>query len=244
MNNSQRHSDRQLGKFPAIDSKTGPTATHAKRFTPRISHAYNAIESWHLSTHLEMLAYNQGSNLDIVTVKIYDHMHTFSHLKLNRFFSFTQLILLIPLALLTTGCSEYWWSRGQPPRPQDLITRSVHTFREVQARRHNARPVFLAKAEALERNLLEAVVALKRPSATGDQGDLRLSIAKVQDSFAELEGSLSFPSRPAYGELMRQSLAYLDKIKGGEVPYPPTFEMFAARTINFLAREMESDPVA
>ncbi len=148
----------------------------------------------------------------------------------------TLVSLLFGLLLLSfSGCSEYWWQRGQPPSVSQLLARSSSNFSSAQSnygsQRGDVSPTFKEINEALDRL---TALATKQAPANLSSGDFGVLISK----FIQLEGKLSIGSRAAYGELSGQLRAFAqDASTNNSIPYP-AFGLFAVRTKNFLASEL------
>lgn len=146
-----------------------------------------------------------------------------------------RLVLLSIVALsLTgvTGCSEYWWTRGQPPSVETLIGRSQERLETALTTHAAARSDIAPSARELQQSLLDAVNTIKN----GDPADAAL--ARCREHFMALENRLSVGSRAPYGELAGQLRAFANSSQAGTNLEYHSFGLFAARTLFFLANEL------
>ena len=136
-----------------------------------------------------------------------------------------MIILAFVCILLTSGCTEYWRTRGQAPSVEALVERAQD--RLSTAEKSSDREKIKQTAKDLEKNLVAAYRGK-------DSSEIKQQLAQASESFATLEGKLSYGSRPAYGELSGQlrALANAEKAKR------PAVGLFAARTLFFLADEL------
>lgn len=141
------------------------------------------------------------------------------------------------MILAFSGCSEEWWSRGQIPAPHNLLHRSEIRLDEASFTYAESRtediPAFMLLSEAL-----------RKTSFAIQERDTEVSINQTFDdlskSFLSLEGKLSVTSRVPYSELCLQLNAFADQARRGKGLSSPAFQIFAARTNMFLARELSS----
>ena len=166
-------------------------------------------------------------------------------------FFFNQKIWNIPLILAIlfvsglTGCTEYWWSRGQPPGVSKLLSNAENNFKGTYKKRSGKRSDIASSALKIKDSLLKSINSMKDSSGTQAILDLKSSLSLTKAEFIIIEDNLSPTSRPAFGELAGQlrkftDSSFIDDSKFNNKSNQKTFELFAARTIFFLARELES----
>lgn len=143
--------------------------------------------------------------------------------------------LLVAFLLLLSGCSEYWWTRGQPPSVATLLSRSQSKLEAARSARAGVREEVAQISTSLEKALLQAVEAVEKD---GSKRDLAVSLTSAREAMMDLEGKLSIGSRAAYGELSGQLRRFLQVLAaGGDIEYAP-FGLYTARTLSFLANEL------
>lgn len=142
-------------------------------------------------------------------------------------------------AASTTGCSEYWWQRGQPPSVSTLLARSNDRFASAKQDYADARKDIVPAFTELNQNL-DGVVELISKKAGGPA--LTPRFESLAQSFLALEGKLSPGSRPAYGELSGQLRAFMEDSSANKPLSFPPFGLFAARTKSFMASELSVPP--
>ena len=134
-------------------------------------------------------------------------------------------LLLFLLVICSTSCTEYWWTRGQPPSTSDLLERANDRFKTSYSNRSEKRSDIASLAQNLTSSLNESVNSTNASS-----------LNKVQSDFIQLEGKLSIGSRAAYSELSKQIRAFVGSNKINK----PAYRLFASRSIMFLASELKT----
>lgn len=151
---------------------------------------------------------------------------------------FFQLFLILCLIVSTTACSEYWWTRGQPPSIETLVERSHERFNETLAKRGSFRPSLAKISSDLEKSLGTTYHAVQ-PQASAHNIDLVQELEHGRNLLLDLEPELSIGSRAAYGELSGQMRTFLARVAEGKSLSPEIFGLFNARICFFLANELE-----
>ena len=149
----------------------------------------------------------------------------------------TSLVSLFVATLLlgsTTGCNEYWRTRGQPPSVDKLLERSQERLTESRML-HEAERVEVSKISTQIEGALTS--ALKQVESS-DNSVLLGSLQEASDSFIALEGKVSIGSRAALGELSGQLRRFSNQASQGEPLQKSAFGLFTARTMFFLANEL------
>jgi len=136
-----------------------------------------------------------------------------------------NLLLILLVITSLTSCTEYWWTRGQPPSTSDLLVRANDRFETSFSKRSEDRKDIAELAKSLTNSLNESVKTTNSNS-----------LQKVQSDFIKLEGKLSIGSRAAYSELSKQIRAFIGSDKVNKSGY----KLFASRTIMFLASELKT----
>ena len=143
-----------------------------------------------------------------------------------------NLLLICPFlvsVLCLTACTEYWWTRGQPPAVSTLYARAKSQLNLAHNENpYNRGPVIKISSQ-LQSSLSRALNSLHK----GEISEKALSSSR--QSFIEIERHLSMGSRPAYGELTGQ---FRVMTKDKEALSPLAFELFTARVYLFLASEL------
>lgn len=134
--------------------------------------------------------------------------------------------------LCSTSCSDYWWTRGQAPGVNTLLSRAQEQFKQAMS----SDPYKRSDVADLARNLETAVLSA-HDSAKANDDQVQTKLSDVVNSFAALEGKLSITSRAPYAELFGQARALRDRAADKRVE-EAAVGLFAARTIFFLANEM------
>lgn len=146
------------------------------------------------------------------------------------------LLIILALSCPLVGCTEYWWQRGQPPSVKTLMTRATTDFETAIAMKK--RPELVPLAQSLE-GCLKQVTAEAGRSATSPNNKLNESLMQCKSDFISLEDHLSVTNRASYGELAGQLRVFVDGASLGKAPDPSAFGLFTARTLFFLASELE-----
>lgn len=148
---------------------------------------------------------------------------------------FTIVLVTFFLLLSFTGCSDYWWQRGQPPSVSTLLSRSHENFRLAKEKYSASRPDVIQQFSALD-SALERLTKLAQQGTPSAQ--LKAEYDSLEQEFMKLEGKLSLGSRPALGELSGQLRTLAEENARNNRATFSTFGLFAARTRNFLASEL------
>ena len=135
-------------------------------------------------------------------------------------------LLLFLLVIGSTSCTEYWWTRGQPPSTSDLLERANDRFKTSYKKRAEKREDIASLAKNLTESLNQSV---ESADAT--------NLNQVQSDFIKLEGKLSIGSRAAYSELSKQIRAFVSSENNFN---KPAYRLFASRSIMFLASELKT----
>ena len=139
---------------------------------------------------------------------------------------------LILSSLVLASCTDYWWSRGQAPSVEELLSRSDKKLNAVLE--NNSRKDISNFADIIKKSLLQAV----------ENKDQTLSaLESAEETFYNLEGKLSYGSRPAYGELAGQLRTFIKQAKKGEVS-EKGLGLYTSRVMDFLTNELSSPGVA
>lgn len=143
-----------------------------------------------------------------------------------------KILLASVILLSNTACSEYWWTRGQPPSTSELFERKQITLVEAIQKDPYNREIVIKHSELLSSALEKAV------SSFGSKEAFTTALGNSQKQFISLEGKLSIGSRAAFGELSGQLRSFLQKNDEGEQIDKSAFTLFSARTLSFLASEI------
>lgn len=134
-----------------------------------------------------------------------------------------------------TGCSEYWWTRGQTPSVKTLVTRAESDFENAKSRFSTTRPDLFPAAAEIRDALTGALAIAERGGGTRQVATL---VEACINDFVQLEGKLSIGSRAAFGELSGQlRVIATNATEGKDIEYAP-LGLFTARTLFFLANEL------
>lgn len=152
-----------------------------------------------------------------------------------------SLTLLLSLSSLS-GCSEYWWTRGQPPASAEILSRAQERIQEVE----KSTPFERGDIVEIAKMLSSEFKSLTSDSLENDQ---MLEILKnVEQSLKSLEGKLSYGNRPPLQELSGQFRAIKEKgLNSGVESLPKeSLRLFAARVLFMLSSEIKvpaPDPI-
>lgn len=152
-----------------------------------------------------------------------------------------SLFILIILSLISlSACSEYWWTRGQPPSVESLVSRANDRLERALASNSESRAQLAPLAKDIKTELLSAFQILAFDSNLRENSQLIAHLEKAREDFINLEGKLSFGSRPAYGELSGQFRAFEGTISPDDRSKLSfsSFGLFVSRTLFFLANEL------
>jgi len=143
-----------------------------------------------------------------------------------------KILLASAILLSTTACSEYWWSRGQPPSTSELFERKQISLEQSIQKDPFKRSIVIKHSEVLSSALDQAVKSF----GSKDAFDKALNIS--QEQFIALEGKVSIGSRAAFGELSGQLRTFAQANEKGSKIDKAAFTLFSARTLSFLASEI------
>ena len=147
------------------------------------------------------------------------------------------LNIFVTLAIFSlSSCTEYWWTRGQPPSVSELLSQSQSRLENAISTSDSANAT-VKMSKDIENGLLKVVSSLEEKNSVSE---VRSSLYSLANNFYALDGNLTMGSRAAYGELSGQLRSFVSKIENGSVPSPQTFGLFTARTLNFLASELNA----
>lgn len=144
----------------------------------------------------------------------------------------TALILM----LFSTGCTEYWWQRGQPPGTRTLLDRSQAALDDSLKSFSSKRPE-VAKIATEINTALDAAVKEADKGAAG-RGPLLQQLITTRSSMMSLEGLTSIGSRAAQAELNGELRMFIDSLEKGATADRGAVTLFASRTVRFLANEL------
>ncbi len=133
------------------------------------------------------------------------------------------------------GCTDYWWSRGQPPSVADLLAHSSEKLEDARASRQSFRPIVAKRSSAIQESFTSAISILEK-NGPGEQ--LNEVLNKTQENFISLEGTLSVGSRASYSELSGQLRAIALAARQGNGPNKDSLGLLASRSYAFLANEL------
>lgn len=161
-------------------------------------------------------------------------------MKTEMIYSWVTRSVIVPLALgsaiiFTSGCSEYWWTRGQPPSVAQLLERSQSKLANARSKRGSQRPTVSAVSEEIETALSDSIAAA---DSRGASRQLAQSLQRAQEGFVKLEGRISVGSRAPLSELSGQIRELADSARRDGSVSAKTLGLFAARTYTFLANEL------
>lgn len=135
----------------------------------------------------------------------------------------------------TSGCTEYWWTRGQPPSVAELMARSQKSLAEKRKMHGQVRSEVGLASEQIELSLQQAVSLVQTNAAATEVAE-QLSVA--EQAFMNLDPVVSVGSRAALGELSGQLRVMSQQSKDGVLPAYKSIGLFTARCFNFLANEL------
>lgn len=140
-----------------------------------------------------------------------------------------KFILLGLILITTASCSDYWWTRGQAPSPKDLYSRSESKLKTAINDNSQGKPEISEVSKGLITSLSTVVEQGSDKSYT--------AIANSIELFGNLEGNLSYGSRPAYGELSGQLRAFASQAKEKRLS-KEAFLLYSSRVFDFLSNEL------
>lgn len=135
-------------------------------------------------------------------------------------------LVILSVLFAFSSCTDYWWSRGQAPAVEELLSRSERKLDNAVIEHSTRRKEFAAIAEEVKLALLGSI-------------EDRSKVSSANKSFLKLEGRISYGSRPAYGELSGQLRVFENK--SGTKNFPKeAFTLYVSRVFDFLANEFET----
>jgi hypothetical protein len=145
----------------------------------------------------------------------------------------TACYILIPLLL--SACSEYWWTRGQPPASAEILVRAQERVLEMRDSYPSERPEIQALADVLSTEFQ----ILTADDISSDR--LHQSFQKIEESLISLEGILSYGNRPPLQELSGQFRALKERgVTSGFDNLPKeSLRLFGARVLFMLSSEIK-----
>ena len=144
--------------------------------------------------------------------------------------------LLLILLMSLNACSEYWWTRGQPPSSKDLFTRANERIEDALKNRATERPEIAANAMEIKQTLSSLETEEISPS------DLNQILSNVETSFKSLEGKISYGNRPSLNELSGQLRAIKSDISNASLIDPlklSSIRLFGGRILMYLSTELQ-----
>jgi hypothetical protein len=148
-------------------------------------------------------------------------------MKITR--NFIALLLLINLS----ACSEYWWTRGQPPATSTIYSRAEARFDSVVGESKTNVPELTNLALSIKKSLDDVVGNSPKNSKAISE-----ALNRTTNDFIKLDNNISYGSRPAYGELSGQLRSLNRIVQSGEMPKSYQLNLFAARSLFFLSDEL------
>lgn len=145
-----------------------------------------------------------------------------------------RVLLLCSLLLSSAGCSEYWWTRGQPPSSKNLLSRAALQLNDAREQFGAKRLNIADLSQNIETALTEADAAAK----STNNSLLVTQLTSTRDLFMELEGKLSIGSRAPYSELSSQLRSFISQASSGKEINTGALELFSARVLFFMASEL------
>jgi len=140
------------------------------------------------------------------------------------------------LAILSlSACDSYWWTRGQPPAPSELVKRAAESFDAELAKNQQSRAELASKAKDLK--LLLVTIA----DQSGKAGTSRVLVSSLRDAsqkFLGIEDSLSIESRPAFAELSGQLRRLTADVEKSSSVDAAVVETFVSRSLFLLSNEL------
>jgi hypothetical protein len=146
-----------------------------------------------------------------------------------------KLFLSLLFVLSLNACSEYWWTRGQPPASSEILSRAKSRVIEVHQDLPSERPEIYTLADSLsnEFNIIT--------SEGTKSNQLSSSFMRIEEVLYSLEGKLSYGNRPPLQELSGQFRALKEKglTVGFENLPKESLRLFGARVLFMLSSEMK-----
>lgn len=164
---------------------------------------------------------------------------------MNKFTPSLKLTAVFLLSALfgLSGCSEYWWTRGQPPSSSELLQRASEKVEISLRDRASARPDIAALA-------IDVQKSLSNITDSSDRQSLITGFSLLENSLKNLEGKLSYGNRPSLLELSGQNRAILADLSNPNHEVNNNtrsgHKLFLSRVLNFFSNELNvpsPDPV-
>ena len=137
--------------------------------------------------------------------------------------------------IFCASCTDYWWSRGQPPSVEQLQAISLERLAQAQNEFAESRPKVFALATELKKSLEEAVALSNQES--NDEKIVEV-LSRAETSLIKLDGKVTPGSLPALGELSGQLRVFTGAARKGDLPNKDALGLFASRCYSFLANEL------
>jgi len=125
------------------------------------------------------------------------------------------------------------WQRGQPPGPDVLLERSQSKLSKRLSAPAEGREATAEIAASLKESLLRVASDPKNHSLMSEE------LTKARQAMVELGPTLSPGNRAPFGELSAQLRVMISAVENGTPPSEDALTLYAARTLNFLASELE-----
>ena len=136
--------------------------------------------------------------------------------------------------LLLAGCTDYWWHRSQPPSVATLMTRAEAKLATSLESASADRQETAALAKQISANLRQTYDTL----AHGAHSLPADKLAPIEEALVNLDGKIGVTSRAPYAELCGQFRGFRNAASAGQPLEAAPFGLFAARTISFLASDL------
>lgn len=158
-----------------------------------------------------------------------------SGMYIRRIHSICFAFALVCCSATFLGCTEYWWTRGQPPSPSSLVEQGQKELAEARRTSKGNRETVAEVSRDLEYSLTHA---LRLISSDGSGEEITEHLESSRKALMTLEGKVSYGSRAPLGELAGQLRKFLALTAHGEQPEYEGFALFTARTLSLLATEL------
>lgn len=155
-------------------------------------------------------------------------------------FSLGSFLLSISLLVSLSSCTEYWWTRGQPPASNEVLQRAIDRLAEVEVEYPDKRPEIAEAAKKFSSHI-EQIISLAGTNPKSTTSVLE----KLELELMALEGKLSYGNRAPLSELSGQFRSFKGLIleKGPNSVPSEVFSLFGARLLFMLSSEMKVPPV-
>lgn len=163
-------------------------------------------------------------------------MHIATNIKVMKRTRFPLLFILVFTVFSFSACTDYWWSRGQPPSVAQLYSRAEAKLNTALVEEKARRKDIFKQVTSIKANLGQAYSLAKQNKNSAVSSQLEI----VLNSFYDLEEKLSYGSRPAYGELSGQLRTIKNSLQFNKKLNVSALGLFTARTFFLLADEMRS----